>query len=423
MIKFILKGIIRDKNRSRLPIIIVAIGVMISVFFYCYITGFMGDMISFTAKFSSGHVKIITNGYHENMDISPLDLALDDTQSLIDQLQESYPGSEWSERIQFGGLIDRPDENGETLVQGPAAGLAIDLLSGNRDEIERMNLDQVMVKGSLPQNSGDILMSDQFADKLKVQPGDMVTFIGSTMYGSMTIVNFRLAGTIKFGITLLDRGAIIVDLQDARQALDMQDAASEILGFNDVDYYDDEKATTMMNDFNKKFSGDGEFDPVMIRLRDQNDMGSMIDMLDSIVGIIISIFLLALSIILWNTGLIGGIRRYGEVGLRLAIGEMKGHIYRSMIIESLAIGIVGSFIGTIIGLGFSYLLQVRGFDITGMLKDSTMLFPGVLRAKITPVAFYIGFIPGIISTVLGTMLSGIGIYRRQTASLSKELQG
>jgi putative ABC transport system permease protein len=67
-------------------------------------------------------------------------------------------------------------------------------------------------------------------------------------------------------------------------------------------------------------------------------------------------------------------------------------------------------------------VQVKGIDITGMLKDSTMLMPGVLRTRITPPAFYIGFIPGILSTLLGTMLSGIGIYKRETSSLFKELQ-
>jgi len=423
MIKFILKGIIRDKNRSRLPVLVVSIGVTISVFFYCYITGFMGDIVSFTAKFSSGHVKIVTRGYLDNLDISPLDLALDNSSEMVSRLENMYPNTEWAERIQFGGLIDLPDENGETKEQGPAAGIAIDLLSGNPNEIERMDLNRVLVKGSIPDEPGEILLSDEFASKLGANPGDEITFIGTTMYGGMSIVNFNISGTIKFGMSALDRGAIIVDLEDARNAMDMQDASSEILGFNDIDYYDNELATSMMNEFNSSFIGDTEFDPVMIRLKDQNDLGSLLDMMDGMVGIVISVFLIALSVILWNTGLIGGIRRYGEVGIRLAIGEMKGHIYRSMILESLSIGIIGSIIGTIFGLAFSYLLQEKGIDVSGMMKDSTMLFPGVIRARVTPVAFYLGFFPGILSTVFGTMLSGIGIYRRQTATLAKELQG
>jgi putative ABC transport system permease protein len=39
MIKFLIKGLIRDKSRSRLPVIVVAIGVMLTVFLHAYITG------------------------------------------------------------------------------------------------------------------------------------------------------------------------------------------------------------------------------------------------------------------------------------------------------------------------------------------------------------------------------------------------
>ena len=58
----------------------------------------------------------------------------------------------------------------------------------------------------------------------------------------------------------------------------------------------------------------------------------------------------------------------------------------------------------------------------GMMKGAAMMLPDVARARITPADFYIGFIPGVISTVIGTMLSGIGIYKRQTARLFKELE-
>jgi putative ABC transport system permease protein len=56
------------------------------------------------------------------------------------------------------------------------------------------------------------------------------------------------------------------------------------------------------------------------------------------------------------------------------------------------------------------------------MKNSTMLFPGIIHAKITAETYYLGFIPGVFSMVLGTMLSGVGIYRRQTAQLFKELE-
>ena len=42
---------------------------------------------------------------------------------------------------------------------------------------------------------------------------------------------FTVCGTIRFGITILDRGAIFMDIMDAKLALDMDDAASEVLGY------------------------------------------------------------------------------------------------------------------------------------------------------------------------------------------------
>ena len=127
-----------------------------------------------------------------------------------------------------------------------------------------------------------------------------------------------------------------------------------------------------------------------------------------------------MSLVLWNAGLLGGLRRYGEVGIRLAMGEEKGHIYRTMIYESVMIGLAGSLVGTVFGLFFAWLLQKYGIDISGMMKGSSVMFPSVIRARITPVDYYLGFIPGLVSTLIGTMLSGIGIYKRQTARLFKE---
>ncbi|MDD4425303.1 MAG: hypothetical protein PHS40_05220, partial [Mariniphaga sp.] len=73
-------------------------------------------------------------------------------------------------------------------------------------------------------------MADQFSQKLKVNPGDEVTLIGSTMHGSMSMYNFKVAGTVSFGTEALDRGSIILDIEDARLALDMYDAAGELIG-------------------------------------------------------------------------------------------------------------------------------------------------------------------------------------------------
>jgi putative ABC transport system permease protein len=405
-----------------MPILVVAVGVTLVVLMQCWVTGVLGDMIVFNARFATGHVKVMSQAYNENIDQMPNDLALMGTDQVLQDLAEEFPGVEWVERIQFGGLVDAPDENGETRAQGPGGGMAIDILSPESKEIERLNLEKALVRGKLPKIPEEVLLSEDFATKLEVEPGGTVTLITTTMFGAMSITNFTVSGTVKFGAAALDRGGMVADISSIRMALDMQDATGEILGYLPDGEYDDLQAAAMVASFNSKYSDpEDEFSPVMLSLRDQGTMTMMLDIMDYFKGLIIGIFMIAMAIVLWNSGLLGGLRRYGEMGLRIAIGEEKRHIYRSLIVESVFIGTAGSIVGTAFGLFFALLLT-KGIDIGGMMQGSNMMMQGVMRASITPDAYYIGFIPGIFATALGTGLAGIGIFKRKTAQLFKELQ-
>ena len=203
----------------------------------------------------------------------------------------------------------------------------------------------------------------------------------------------------------------------------MEGAAGEILGYFNNGLYEDKKATALMTDFNRGYAADkDEYAPVMIRLRDQGGMAEYLDIANAMGAIMVSIFVMAMSVVLWNAGLLGGLRRYSEFGVRLALGEEKKHIYRTLLYEGLLIGIIGSIAGTAVGLGASYYLQVVGVDLGDMMQRSTLMMPSVVKTRITPVAFYIGFIPGVFSMVMGNALAGIAIYKRNTASLFKELE-
>jgi putative ABC transport system permease protein len=261
------------------------------------------------------------------------------------------------------------------------------------------------------------------AQNLEVQPGETATLISATSNGSMAIYNFVLVGTVRFGVGAMDTGAMLADISDIQYALDMTDATGELLGFFPKMLFDKDAALAMTDDFNAAFmNADDEYSPTMLTLLDQGGLGEYMAIMESYLGVFVVIFIGVMSIVLWNTGLMSGIRRYGEMGVRLAVGESKGHVYRSLIIEAVMIGIIGSVIGTVIGLFFAYLLQKIGLDISAMMQGATMMMSNVMRARITPFAAVIGFFPGIFGTVLGAMMAGVGIFKRQTARLFKELE-
>ena len=76
MINYLIKGILRDKNRSLIPIIVITIGVMLTIFLSGFLKGAMGDIVDQNARFETGHVKIMSRAYAQNKDQLPNDLAL-----------------------------------------------------------------------------------------------------------------------------------------------------------------------------------------------------------------------------------------------------------------------------------------------------------------------------------------------------------
>tara|TARA_A100001037_G_scaffold306817_1_gene356094 strand:- start:18052 stop:19335 length:1284 start_codon:yes stop_codon:yes gene_type:complete len=426
MIKFLTKGLLRDRSRSLFPFLVITLTVALVIFSLGFMKGTMNSMLLDTAVIMTGHEKVVTRAYNEESQLMPNDLALLEVDELVDELSQNYPELFWLPRITFAGLLDVPDEVGETKAQGPVLAFGIDFFNSGSREVEIWELEKLILSGTLPKNKDDALISSKLANQLNVKAGERVTFIGSTMNNAFTTYNFNIAGTFNLRKGQTDRQMMLVDLSGARNALNMDNAASAIFGFSHSLYYDDEAAVIRRTTYNETYSDSMDiFSPFMLALRDGNQMGSIVDISDAMMSIMGGVFLVVVMVVLWNMGLMSGLRRYGEVGLRLALGESKGQVYRSMISEALIIGLTGTIMGTGIGLAITYFVQEYGIDYTQgieALSNSSMVMPNVFYAQVTPDLFFIGFIPGVLATLLGTMLAGLGIYKREMAQLFKELE-
>ncbi|MDI6698913.1 MAG: FtsX-like permease family protein [Candidatus Saccharicenans sp.] len=438
MISFIIKGILRDRSRSLFPALIVAAGAMLTVFFYSYMQGGKNNFIETSARYQTGHLKVMTRAYAAESDLLPNDLALTGATGLVSNLRAEYPELIWKPRIRFAGLLDIPDENGQTRAQGPISGLAVELVADNRNEnqnhrnlpeAEILNLKKGLIAGRLPEKPREILVGSVLASSLKINPGDRATIISSTLTGAMAIADFTVAGVIRFGVTPLDKTLVIADLEEARQLLDMEDAAGEIFGFYPDFLYRPQLAARMARDFNAKSeerarsSGeDPDFLPLILTLGEQGGLGDMIAIYDVYAYVLVAVFVAVMSLVLWNAGLMGSLRRYGEIGLRLAMGETHRRLYFSLLGESVIIGLIGSVAGTALGLAISYYLQTYGINAEAFTRTSEMMMTNIIKAQVTRVSYIIGFIPGLLATLLGTAMAGLGIFRRRTATLMKEFE-
>lgn len=423
MIWFLLKGLLRDRSRSLFPLLMVAAGVAITVLLYAWLQGFESSIVQNTAHFGTGHLRVMTRAYAAEADQIPNDLSLTGADTVLAALRQAYSDLWWTPRIRFGGLLDVPDQGGETKAQAPVTGLGVDLLGPASPEWSILNIRSSLVRGRVPAARGEILISDDLATKLGIQVGQVATLISATMNGSMALANFTVVGTVRFGVGPLDRGgAMIADIGDVRAALDMENGAGELLGFFRDDLYHEARADSVRQLFNARNRSGDQFAAEMGTLREQSGLSDMLDYVTLVLKGVIVFFVVAMSIVLWNAGLMGSLRRYGELGVRLALGEDKGHIYRSMMLESLAIGLVGSALGTAVGLAAAHGLQIHGVDFGRFTKSGTVMVGNIVRPRVTTAASMLGFLPGLCATLLGTAIAGIGVYQRQTSQLFKELE-
>lgn len=424
MIGFLAKGLARDRSRSMFPILVITIGIAIVVLMEAYIAGALGTMYRSTAKFTTGHVKIQTRAAIAENVVGAADLSLLGNDALLASLEREAPDMHFHERIYFGALLDVPDEQGETRYQSTSLVTAIDLLT-ERNEIRNMNLEKSLREGRLPENAREVLLGQVFKDNIGLDLGDEITLIGGDIDGGMAVGNFTVVGTVRFGIIAFDRSSLIMDLQGAQEFLAMPDGATEIYGFYNDDQYAYHRPQAFVEAFNIKYSKEAdEFSPRMRMLEEQNQLEEVMAIYANITSYVNAMFVVIMAIVLWNTGLMSGIRRYAEMGVRLAMGETKRHVYYTLLIEAVLVGIVGTLIGTAVGLIPAYFLQEIGFDISRMMGGAQMslVFEDRIRAQISESTFYAGILPGILAPLFGALISGIGIFRRDTSRLFVELE-
>ena len=326
--------------------------------------------------------------------------------------------------------MDVPDEKGETRSQTPVIGMALDLLSSDSLELNRLDLAGSITHGRLPDKQGEVLVGYQLAETLKLKLNEPVTLIGRTFDGGLATDNYIVVGFVRFGIFAMDKKMLLIDLADAQETFYLDDMVTDWLGylpadvsFLDYDEYRFKLESSLKSLIKTRPSGWAEDDvPIVVSIQDQRNIRSHTEMFLVVRKYIIGVFLFLMVVVLWNAGILNGVHRYGEMGIRLAMGETHSRLILSLICESLAIGIIGSVVGCVLGGTCTYILQEVGLNMGDAFAKSGLMLSDVVRARLSIGGFVRGIVPGITASVLGTLISALSIYKRSEANLFRELE-
>jgi len=431
MLKWNILGAIRDRTRSTFPLLVVAVGVALTIVLMGFMDGIIGGMIQSTANLDTGSLRLVNKAYYDEEHLHPMDRALAGQAETGEWLKSNSPENvSWNPRIRWGALLDVPDDNGNTLSQTPIVGTALDLFSPDSDEAERLNLKESLTLGRLPAGPKEMLLGYQLANSLELRLGQRTTILGQTFDGGLAADNYTVVGFVRFGLSALDKKMALIDLKDAQDSFYMENIVTDWLGYVssgfDVEELNDIKnkltvsAVSWMDKPPASWAKDDN--PLFLTVLDQRGLGAIYKKFKAVRAVIIGVFMLLMVLVLWNAGILNSIHRYGELGLRLAMGESQARISFSLVTEAFAVGVIGAAVGAIAGACFTYYLQVQGLDMGDDLAQTGLMLNDVVRARLSWEGVLQGMAPGIFSGVLGSWVASLAIYQRSTANLFRELE-
>lgn len=431
MIRWILQGVMRDKTRSLFPFLVVTAGVALVIFLVGFMEGIFMGMIDMTANLDTGHLRFVNKPFFDEEHLNPMDRALAAQKETLAWLEKNGdPEIQWTPRIRWSAIMDVPDEKGETLNQTPVLGLALDLLSPGSTELKRLGLGKKksITQGRLPHSPKEALVGYQMAKTLQLQLGSIVTLIGQTFDGGLATDNYTVVGFIKFGVFAMDKKMVLIDIADAQDTFYMEDMVTDWLGFLPAKISFTEYETmklqlqSRLKEFHPPAAWAKDDVPIVKTILEQRNIGEITRKFLIIKNVIVGIFLFLMVLVLWNAGLLNCIHRYGEIGLRLAMGEPHSRLIGTLLLEAFMIGVLGSMAGSMIGGAVVFYLQEVGVDMGDNLAQTGLMLNDVSRARMGLSAFIYGIVPGMTASVLGTLIASLAIFKRSEANLFRELE-
>ncbi len=234
--------------------------------------------------------------------------------------------------------------------------------------------------GRFPNGPNDVALDEASAEKAGYVVGDTVKVVAQA--GSR---EFTLVGIASYGDVRSPGGATfaLFDVPTAAEFLGKPGFVDAILVVGDGTRSDEQLAA----DIDAMFDPDQKIETLTgaeITKETQDDIGQALSFFSIFLTIFSVIALGVGSFVIYNVFSISAAQRQKENALLRALGANRGQITRSMLIESVVVGLFGSLAGFLGGIGISKLLSVAlpaiGFEIPsgGLVVNTSILTTTVI---------------------------------------------
>jgi ABC-type lipoprotein release transport system permease subunit len=383
------KNVSRNKRRSILSTVALAITVAVLIFGIGWIQGYGTYVFASMRRFDTGDLQILRQGYREQQGRFPLDLTVDSYTTTRRRLL----GLPWVQaaagRIDFTLRLS----NGRDSV--PLVGRAVDPAA----EATVTTISRYIRAGDFFQSGPGVVIGQTLAERMDLAVGDTVRVAAVNRHGVTDFTHARVVGVFRLGYPLMDSQVALMDLGTAQVFLDLPDAVTRVV----VVTRPGQSTSGRVAEYNEGSGGTdlraypwSDFAEATVNAV-RADSGSF--------WIMLALMALLSFLGLTNSMAMNVNERIPEIGTLRAIGAKRRDIFALFSQESLLLGLVASVAGALLAAPVALYISRVGFDMGGLFpEDIPIPFGDRFYADYRVVHFCIGVLFGAVAAYIGAIL-------------------
>ncbi len=387
---------VRNLGRNRRRSLLAGLSVLISILLIFFLNGLMGGMMGSIVKNytknDTGHVNITTQGYRARERFMPVDESIPDSAALARAVEEipELQGrvARTAERIRFGVV----------LSSGPNSKTALGIAGDPEDEKNLLMLDRSLQPGGTYLDApGQAILGQGLARDLGLGVGDILKVVTQKADYGLGFKRFRITGIFKTNVNTLDNAVFQIGLADARELLGLGDGAQQILVML-KDYRESDRAAALLESRLSALGFEGLSIQPWTRL---GDFPRFVRMAETMYLYIYLFVAFLGAFIITNIMMMVVLERRKEIGILKSMGMPKGDILKLFLAEGTLLGMAGSAVGAVLGLGMNFVLSKVGMDFTRSMSGFEWPMDNIVYPTVNPALALAFFALG--SVVAATM--------------------
>ena len=324
------RDLIRNRRRSILTLLAVALGMMILIMMSGFIAGAFSGALRDNIRLNTGHLQLRADSYEiEKLSLLSRDL-LQDNEALVAQAEALNEVQSVAPILWTSGILSTIRESTGLKVTG------IDPTDAFHAPIR-----EGIVQGAYltPDARGEILLGKRLADDMNITVGQRVSLAVGNANGQPDEGVFTVVGLFNTGIPSYDQSTVIMPLRRAQAFTGTGNRASSIIVLLD-DREDTEKVAAALQ-------------TPGIKIMTWQDLNSIL--LESVQAgmafyyIIYTIVILVVSVLIANTLLMSVFERTREMGILAALGMKGRQIMMMFLFEAIILAVAGIAAGLVLG--------------------------------------------------------------------------